>query len=311
MDFKTTLQKSPFIITEGGTDERIHREFNIKLNPYIHGAGLIYDSEGQAVLTKIFKQYADIGRDYNLPMFLATPTARANPERIKKSGFAAKNVNRDCFQFMDALRQTYGEYSNKVFVGGSMASKGDSYKPKEALPGDEALSFHLSQVEELTRAGVDFLIGYTLPAVSEALGMAKAMSTCDTPYILSFVVRPEGTLLDGTALKEAIALIDSEVSPNPLGYMINCVHPTIFESAITSEINSSSFVRKRVLGLQANTSSKSPEELDGSAELHTEEPSVTAQLMARLYHRFGLKILGGCCGTDNRHIRSMVDILIS
>jgi homocysteine S-methyltransferase len=153
----------------------------------------------------------------------------------------------------------------------------------------------------------------TLPAYSEALGLARAMARCGRPYVLSFVLRPSGTLLDGTPLREAVHGIDAAVSPAPAFYLVNCVHPTVFEQAFECELaRSSAFSESaawagRVLGLQGNTSYRSPEQLDGLDQLETEEPSVYAAAMLRLYKRFGTRVLGGCCGTDDRHIAQIAD----
>jgi homocysteine S-methyltransferase len=96
-----------------------------------------------------------------------------------------------------------------------------------------------------------------------------------------------------------------------MAYLVNCTHVSIFRSAILNEINSSSFVRTRIVGLLANTAALNPEELDNSAELLEEEPDAFAQSVACLNEDLGMKILGGCCGTDHRHIRHLAKRLIS
>ena len=121
----------------------------------------------------------------------------------------------------------------------------------------------------------------------------------------SFVVRPEGTLLDGTPLKDAIAAIDAAVTPRPLAYLINCTHVSFAGSALMHGANSSPLVRHRIIGLLANTAALSPEDLNDSTSLVEEDPEVFGQSVAGLHRELGLKILGGCCGTDDRHIRSL------
>jgi homocysteine S-methyltransferase len=167
-----------------------------------------------------------------------------------------------------------------------------------------AAAFHTWQAEALATAGVDFLLAATLPALSEAMGLARAQAATGLPYMISFVARPEGTLLDGTPLKEAIASIDA-VTPPPLAYLINCTHATVFQSALLHTTNSSPLVRERVIGLMANTAALSPEELDASADLVEEDPEVFGKNVADLSKELGMKVLGGCCGTDNRHIECL------
>lgn len=121
---------------------------------------------------------------------------------------------------------------------------------------------------------------------------------------------PPGVPGKGTALKDAIAAIDSQASPAPQAYLVNCTHASIFRRAIFHEQNSSALVRKRVIGLLANTAALSPEELDNSSELVEEEPEVFATDVAALQKELGLRIVGGCCGTDERHIDSLARQLV-
>jgi homocysteine S-methyltransferase len=186
-----------------------------------------------------------------------------------------------------------------------MSCRGDAYRPEEALSPAEAAEFHSWQAEALAAAGVDFLLASTLPALSEASGLAKALAATGLPYLVSFVARPEGTLLDGTPLREAIPAIDTAVATPPLAYLINCTHATVFRQALLHEVNSTTLVRERIVGLLANTAALSPEELDNSAELVEEAPEAFGRSVALLQRDLGMKILGGCCGTDDRHIRCL------
>ncbi len=303
MNFKTVVTQSKVILTEGGVVERIKRDPSVNLDPDIAHSGLIYDVNGLKVLKKIYTQYIDIGQKYNLPFLSLAPTWRANPERIRQSVFKNhKNINKDCVDFLKGIRDSYADYSENIFIGGLMACRRDAYRPDEALSKKQARLFHQQQAEWLAQSGVDFIKGATLPAVSEAYGLASAISCFDIPYILSFVLTPDGAILDGTPLHEAIEMIDSEIDPCPIFYMANCVHPTVFEKAVHKESLISKTVQKRLLGFQANTSAKSPEELDNLSYLDTSDPDEFGQLMASLHQQFGLKVLGGCCGSDHHHI---------
>jgi len=303
MNFENMIAASKVVLTEGSVVERINRDPSVNSDPYICHSGLIYDSIGKAVLEKIYREYLDIGKRYNIPILSLAPTWRANPERIKKSVFSKyANINKDCVNFLKGIQNSYSEYSNLIYIGGMMACRGDAYRPQEALSTKAAEVFHTEQATLLAESDVDFIKAATMPAVSEAYGMASAISSHGIPYILSFVINPDGTILDGTPLHVAIEQIDSEINPQPLFYMVNCVHPTVFEKAIVKEINFSKKITGRILGLQANTSSKSPDELENLAYLDTSDPDEFSALMISLHNRFGLKIIGGCCGSDSDHI---------
>lgn len=187
MDFSQALTTYPVIITEGAIIERLKREFNFELDPYIANAGYIYNPIQKQKLGNMYKQYIDITCAKSLPIVLFTPTWRASEERIKQARIVDKDVNLDCFQFLNDIRNEYEKYAEKNFIGGLIGCKGDAYNPKEALSTEDAKIFHSYQIERLISAGVKFLIAETLPSVYEALGIAKAMAIFDKPYLIGVI----------------------------------------------------------------------------------------------------------------------------
>lgn len=300
------LTETPLMFTEGAVAERLVREFSIQTDPFVAHSALIYQQEYREILRLVYKQYIDSVKKRNVPVFVFTPTRRANPERIAQAGLLDKDLNGDCARFLLDIRSEYDEYSKSILIGGIMGCKGDAYRAEEALPPREAFEFHQLQAEQLSDGGVDFLFGATLPTTSEAIGMAMAMAKTGKEYGLSFVVRPSGTLLDGVSIHDAILQIDSVVAPPPAFYMVNCVHPTILKQALMKEVNRSNLVKRRLIGIQANTSSKSPEELNESSELMMEDIETWIDEMMKLRIQHNLRIFGGCCGTDNRHMEQLV-----
>ena len=309
--FQAFLTQSPTVLGEGAVIERLRRSPGIQLDDHVVNSALIYEAAGCAALETIYRQYLEIGQRYKLPLLLSTPTWRASRERIAAAGLAGRDVNGDNFRFLAKLRDSYGDYARQVTICGLMSCRGDAYKPDEAMSAEAAADFHRWQADALAAAGVDFLLAATLPALSEAIGLAQAQAATGLPYVISFVARPAGTLLDGTPLDTAIATIDAAVTPRPLAYLINCTHPSIFRSALLSKRNSSPLVRARVIGLLANTAALSPEELNESAELIEEAPKVFGNSVAALRAELGMKVLGGCCGTDERHIECLAKALLS
>jgi homocysteine S-methyltransferase len=221
---------------------------------------------------------------------------------------ADRDVNADAVRFLSTIRRSYGDFAERVLIGGLMGCAGDAYRPDEALPENRAAELHLPQARALSEGGADFLMAATLPAADEAAGIAAAMSGCDVPCVPSFIIRPTGTLLDGTPLGEAVSRIDDATVPTPLGYMVNCTHPAVYTEAVDRELCRSPELARRLLGLQANASALSPEELDGLHRLdEAGAPEAFAEAMLGVRRRFGVKILGGCCGTDGRHIRCIAE----
>ncbi len=306
MTFTDIIQSQQPILTEGAMVERLRRDPQITFDPDLAHAGLVYSNTGRSALNRIYRQYLSIGQRYNLPMLTLAPTWRANPERVQKAGLGGvSKINRDCVRFLNEIRDDYGDYKNRVFVAGMLGCRNDAYNPAEALGVNAAEQFHTRQVEALASSGVDFIKAATLPAITEAIGIGRAIAKTGRPSVLSFVIRPDGTVLDGTPLHVAVDKLDTEVNPVPAFYMVNCVHPTVFRQAMGIARTASSAVTRRVLGFQANTSAKSPEELEKLPYLDTTEPDAFAELMLGIHQAFGTRILGGCCGTDNRHIEKV------
>lgn len=305
VSFIEFFEQAPCMLGEGAVIERLRRNKHLELDPFIVNSAFIYDSAERNALETIYRQYLDIGRKYKLPVVLSTPTWRASQERITQAGYGERDVNGDNFRFLDGLRKGYDDHAGKIWICGLMSCRGDAYNPQEAMSLDDARAFHAWQAERLAKSGVDFILAATLPALSEAMGLAKALADTGVPYIISFVARPEGTLLDGTPLKEAIRSIDAKVHPKPFAYMINCTHASFFRSALLHEQNADETARKRIVGLFANTAVLNPEELNDSDALVAEDPDLFGQAVGSLHKDMGMKILGGCCGTDERHIEKL------
>lgn len=309
--FAEQLQKYSVILGEGALIERLRRDSPFELDEQVVNSAFIYEPEKRAAMAAIYRQYLSIAREHRLPMLLSTPTWRASEERIKRAGLAGRDLNGDNYTFIDQLRREQGEYAEQVIICGLLSCKGNAYCPAEALSRTESRRFHRWQAEQLAATGCDFIMAATLPALSEATGLAEALAATGKPYIVSFVLRRSGTLLDGTPLKQAISAIDAAVSPAPLAYMANCTHGKIFRAALQHPLNSDEQTRRRIIGLLANTANLEPEELDEREELVCEDPEVFGRELAGLHRDYGTRILGGCCGTDQRHISALASELTS
>ncbi len=192
-----------------------------------------------------------------------------------------------------------------IFVGALMGCRGDAYRAEEVLSENEAYEFHSWQAKLFEKEQVDFLYAGIMPALPEMIGMARAMGETGLPYIISFMIRDNGRLIDGTSIHEAILAVEQTVRSRPVTYMTNCVHPVHLEKALAQEFNQTELVRKHFQGIQANASLLSPEELDRCCDVVSSEPIELAREMEKLRNRYGLKIFGGCCGTNQYHMEEM------
>ena len=309
MKFAPSVHQRIPMLAEGSVYERLRRHASIQFDPHLAHSTLIYTPAYAHLLEAVHREYWNVARTHRLPMVAFTDTWRTNLERLKRSIYLDRDVNQDNVRFLKHLRASYGAFGKQIFIGGMMGPRGDAYQPQQALSRTTAERFHTYQVEALSEAEPDFLFAATLPAFSEAHGIAHAMAQAGLPYILSFVIRPNGTLLDGVPLRNAIELIDATVQTAPLGYSVNCVHPSVLVEALGAGQIAGTPLLRRLVNFQANTSALPPEELDNSPHLHEENPQRFAATMAEVGSHFGIPILGGCCGTDTRHIEQMARLI--
>lgn len=297
---KELLEDHHFILAEAAVIERLRRNTTIELDRSLVHAPLIYSDDGRAELKSLYREYLGIAEANDRPILLCTPTWRANRERVQASN-QRQSINVDAVKF---LKQLVVEESRKVPVkiGGLIGCKNDCYLPEEGLSLNEASEFHKWQIDQLADSGVDFLIAVTLPSIEEAAGISLAMEATGLPYIISFVIGSDGNVLDGTEIHKAIEYVDAKTTNNPLGYFVNCSYPSFLNPNTLSEK-----LFERLIGIQANASSLSHNELEGSTELRSESVEEWGGLMTQLNRDFGLKILGGCCGTDGKHLEYLTE----
>ena len=301
--FDQAVQDHPIILSECAVSERLRRLPDIELHPTLFNTPLIYQEIGRQRLEEIYLSYIDVARSAQLPLLLCAPTWRVDQARIEEAGMVA-TINEDAVQFMTGLRERNAGENAPIITGALLAPRNDCYSAEAALDRRASAETHGWQIDRLAATEAQVIIAQTMPAVSEALGMADRLGRSEKPYVISFVIDKSGKVLDGTPLAEAVEIIDQETARPPGGYMVNCVYPTF----IKAEMQKPAPFR-RLIGIQANASSKDHSELDGAAELQQDPLNDWTTEMARLNREFGVKILGGCCGTDDSYLRSLTESL--
>ena len=307
MSFAETFSRRRVFLMEGALGERLKREHGLVYDRDVDMAGFVCRDGSRAALESLWREYLAIGEQYTLPMLVLTPTRRANRERISRSahtdGVIARNV--------DALRRVRDSSGAEAYLGGTMGCRGDAYTGSGALSESAAERFHAWAAERFALAGADFIYAALMPSAPEAAGLARACSGLGIPHIVSFMLRRDGTLPDGTFLHEAIRRIDESAERPPLCYMVNCVHPLIVADALSRDPNRTETVRDRLRGIQANASPLAPGELEGSAALRGSDPDDLAENIMSLDRHIRLAVAGGGCGTDGRHIEAIARRLAS
>lgn len=298
---KQLLKNNRLVLIEGSIVERLRRSNEIELDDTLVNAPLIYDRTGKVLLSQLYQGYVDIARQFGLPILICTPTWRTNRSRVAASR-TDPHINIDAVRFMQEVRNLRVNRDVVIKVGGMVGCRNDCYKPDQGLSVSEARQFHAWQIEQLALGGVDFLLAATLPNVDEALGIAKAMESTGVAYIISFVISRDGCVLDGTPLNDAVVRIDSNTVDKPIGYMVNCAYP-----GFLCPHRQPAALYKRLIGYQANASSLDHAELDNARNLEADDLSEWGDLMIALHQRYGVQILGGCCGTDGHHLQYIAE----
>lgn len=292
------------VLSEASIFERLRRTPGIEFDPEVGIGALVTDSRWQPALWEIHRSYLEIGLEAGLPVLLQTDTWRAHPRRVARSRYSDRDLNAENARMLRDLRHTEAERGGTVIIGGLVGPLGDGYGGDIAPSAEVAEMEMRAQVEELETAGVDVLIAGTLPNAEEALGISRALAASTLPYIVGVVVRADGTLLDETPLRDFVERVDHGTRRQPLGYALNCVHPTIADEALAAQP-----IGDRAIGLFANASALTPEELDGRDELDASTPEAFAVELIATGQTHGLSILGGCCGTDASHLRAVAALL--
>ncbi len=295
---KALLENHEFILAEAAITERLRHCDGVELHPSLFNAPLIYDEDAARVMAGIYGQYIEIARDAGVPILLAAPTWRLDRSRIRKAG-VAPTINRDAVSFMRGIQERSGYRDTRL--GGLLGPRNDCYAPELALSAAEAGEFHAPQAEELAGTGVDYLMAQTVPAVSEAVGLARAMVATGVPSIISFCINRQGRVLDGCPLDAAIARLDEALGGTLLGYMVNCSHPSFLDPDAMSTAS-----LRRLIGFDANASSMDHHDLEGASSTQQDSLEDWTKTMLSLNQTHGVKILGGCCGTDDSYLRALV-----
>ncbi len=293
-------------LTDGGLETSLIFLDKIEL-PHFAAFTLLGDELGQERLRSYFVPYLELCAEMPGAGFvLETPTWRANPDWAALLGVDSadlRTANTLAAQMMCSMRSRWApRLSGPIVVSGVIGPRGDGYIADAAGSVDAAANYHYLQAEALASGGVDMLEALTMTTSAEALGISMAAQRLGLPVAISFTVETDGRLPSGEALGDAIERVDA--SAPPAYFAINCAHPTHLSPALTS---GEPWIA-RIRGLRANASTKSHAELDESTELDIGDPKDLAQRYRGLKGALPkLNVLGGCCGTDWRHIRAVRD----
>jgi len=301
--------KGGVFLTDGGLETTLVFLEGVELS-YFASFPLITTESGREKLKKYFRPYIELAKLKQVGFILDTPTWRASPDWAEKLGFSPDMLiaaNRLSVDFLVRLRQDYAGLVEPLVINGVIGPRGDGYKVEMRMSAEEAQAYHTMQMKVFSDSEADMVTAVTLNCVDEALGIMRAAKAHQMPLVISFTVETDGRLPSGESLREAVETVDRLSGNYPIYYMINCAHPEHFESVL-----SAGAWLKRIRGLRANSSTKSHAELDAATELDVGDPQNLGTRYSALRAKLpNLVVLGGCCGTDHRHLTAISDACLA
>jgi S-methylmethionine-dependent homocysteine/selenocysteine methylase len=291
-----------FFMTDGGIETTLIFLEKVDL-PDFAAFHLFRTPVGVEVLRKYFRTYAALAGRFNVGLILETATWRANPDWGRKLGYdpdALVEANRKSVRLLEEIRSEYETGGKPIIISGCVGPRGDGYVPQRAMSEQEAEEYHRAQVELFADTEADLVTAITMNYGEEAVGIARAAMAASMPVVVSFTVETDGKLPTGQTLAEAIGQVDDATGGYPAYFMINCAHPSHFAGTIRGD---EPWV-PRIRGLRANASRMSHAALNEAPELDEGNPAELGREYAALrQHQLRhLNVMGGCCGTDDRHV---------
>jgi S-methylmethionine-dependent homocysteine/selenocysteine methylase len=296
----------PLYIGDGGLETTMIFDEGIEL-PEFASFVLLDDGPGRAALRRYYDGFLELARAHGVGFTFDTPTWRASEswgERLGRSAAEIADVNRAAVEFAQGERERLQGPTTPIAVCGTVGPEGDAYRPRRRLGAAEAEAYHAPQLAAFAAEGVDMVGAYTLSYVEEAIGIVAAAGTLGLPVSISFTVETDSRLPSGEPLREAVERLDAETGSAAAYLMVNCAHPSHF----AAELERGGEWVGRIGGIRANASRKSHAELDRATELDRGDPvELSAEYASLEPHLPGLRVLGGCCGTDRRHLADICE----
>ncbi|MET0961381.1 MAG: homocysteine S-methyltransferase family protein [Noviherbaspirillum sp.] len=297
-------------LTDGGLETTLIFNEGLEL-PYFAAFDLLKDEPGAAVLEDYYERYAAIARDHGLGLVLEAPTWRANPDWAHKLGYDDAGLaaaNRKAIALMGRVREKYETPACPMVISGNLGPRGDGYKADLRMSAVQAQAYHMPQVAVFADSDADMAAAFTMTYPDEAIGIVRAAASCELPVAISFTLETDGRLPSGNTLEEAIDRTDHATGAYAAYYMINCAHPTHFEDVLRG---GGSWVQ-RIRGLRANASRRSHAELDEATTLDDGDPHELGIEYGALHGLLPhLTVVGGCCGTDDRHVEAICRAMLA
>ncbi len=300
-------QLDRLFLTDGGVETDLIFNRGIDL-PFFASVLLLRTPEGEKALDGYIRPYLELARRLGTGFEFVTASWRASPDWAAKFGLSQDKLDDLNRKSVERARMLQAENSEvPTVISGCIGPRGDGYDPGNIMTAAEAHDYHRHQISTLAGAGADLISALTMTNIPEAVGIAAAAKAIGVPVVISFTVETDGRLPTGDTLRDAIHAVDEASSSYPAYYMINCAHPTHFMSVLSGDEEWT----KRIGGIRANASRCSHAELDAMTELDSGDPHELGRMYRAIRDELpGVRVIGGCCGTDLRHVTAIAEVCV-
>jgi len=288
MNFREFLNKEKFIVLDGPMGTELIRR-GIKFKTKLWSAEAIFDN--WEIIQEIYIDYIKAGTD-----IITTNTFRTNPWTFQKLGYSLetleKYINRAVWIARNSIEKNKSK--RRVFIAGSTSPLEDCYSPDLSPDFETSYRYHKITTRLLKEASVDFILIETMNTINEALAASKAAKETGLPVATSFVLREDARILSGEDLIEGYhKLYDVGIDI----FSINCTHYSVIEIILEKLLK----IAKIPVCLYVNAGILKNGKWYDDKEFTPEK----YRKIALKWYKMGVKIIGGCCFTTAKYIKSI------
>jgi homocysteine S-methyltransferase len=299
-DFPPRLD-GKFYLTEGGSETEIMYKWGFEL-PEFAMFPLLDNPEADAVIRDMYRRYLDVAAEQGTGLLLNGHDYRASPDWGAKLGYSAeglRDMEQRTIQFLDEMRSEYADRVSDVYIAACIGPRGDAYGTGGDISENEAEDYHSVQLSNLQGTAADMAVAATFNNIPEAIGVIRAANAAGIPIGVSLTLTPEGRLRSGPSLREAVERVEEATEGGAAWFGTNCSHPLEFEPALADAgpwLERLRYVRPNAARMEKIALCSLGHLEDGDPVELGEQMAEVARMLPRT------DIIGGCCGTDERHL---------
>lgn len=242
------------------------------------------------IIIEIHKAYIEAGANV-----ITTNTFGANEIKLKNSNFSVEKI------IHSAVENAKIATKNKqAYIALDIGPIGELLEPMGTLTFDEAYSIFKRQIIQGVKSGVDLILIETMTDLYEAkAAVLAAKENSDLPVFCTMSFESDKRTFTGCNATSMVMVLEG-LGVDALG--VNCsLGPKEIEPIIDEILN----ISKVPVMVQPNAGLPNIIKGDTIFNILPEEFAV----YGAKFKEKGVKVIGGCCGTTDRHIESLVKAL--